>query len=308
MFNDTTVTGSTPLPTVLLIDDENDFRKGLAQQLEVRDFHILDTDNGEDAIKIVRHDNPQVVILAALIIAGGLIIAFFGGMLADRLLGQRRPIYIGGVLMQEIVKRRLAREVGISPAYLNLIEHNRRRIGGKLLVNLARALDTEPVTLSEGAETALVDVLREAAVEGRSVERPPWWHPILRLERYLTGKGLLDSDHIEAIRAETLSAARRAFEQAEATPDPSLEDGFRFMYAEMPEPLGRQLRRRRSLAAVEGAHGGGAGGDPGRGAGAGVASKPGVRSGIDGEPSRPGSVPIHSSDGETALAGRRHGR
>ena len=63
MFNDTTVTGSTPLPTVLLIDDENDFRKGLAQQLEVRDFHILDTDNGEDAIKIVRHDNPQVVIL-----------------------------------------------------------------------------------------------------------------------------------------------------------------------------------------------------------------------------------------------------
>jgi pyruvate dehydrogenase E1 component alpha subunit len=132
--------------------------------------------------------------------------------------------------------------------------------------------------------------------------------PLLRLERYLTGKGLLDSDHIEAIRAETLSAARRAFEQAEATPDPSLEDGFRFMYAEMPEPLGRQLRRRRSLAAVEGAHGGGAGGDPGRGAGAGVASKPGVRSGIDGEPSRPGSVSIHSSDGETALAGRRHRR
>ncbi|MBS8228735.1 helix-turn-helix domain-containing protein [Vannielia litorea] len=60
----------------------------------------------------------------------------------------------------------LAERVGISPSYLNLIEHNRRRIGGKLLVNLARALDTEPVTLSEGAETALVDALREAAVEG----------------------------------------------------------------------------------------------------------------------------------------------
>ncbi|QDC09149.1 helix-turn-helix domain-containing protein [Oceanicola sp. D3] len=60
----------------------------------------------------------------------------------------------------------LAERVGISPSYLNLIEHNRRRIGGKLLVSLARALDTEPVALSEGAETALVDALREAAVEG----------------------------------------------------------------------------------------------------------------------------------------------
>ncbi len=59
----------------------------------------------------------------------------------------------------------LAERVGISPSYLNLIEHNRRRIGGKLLVALARALETEPVALSEGAETALVDALREAAVE-----------------------------------------------------------------------------------------------------------------------------------------------
>ncbi len=50
-------------PTILLIDDENDFRKGLAQQLTVRNFHVLDTANGEDAIKIVRHENPEVVIL-----------------------------------------------------------------------------------------------------------------------------------------------------------------------------------------------------------------------------------------------------
>lgn len=38
----------------------------------------------------------------------------------------------------------LARDVGISPSYLNLIEHNRRRIGGKLLVDLARALGLNP--------------------------------------------------------------------------------------------------------------------------------------------------------------------
>ncbi|MFY0634792.1 MAG: DUF2083 domain-containing protein [Vannielia sp.] len=59
----------------------------------------------------------------------------------------------------------LAGRVGISPSYLNLIEHNRRRIGGKLLVALARALETEPMALSEGAEAALVDALREAALE-----------------------------------------------------------------------------------------------------------------------------------------------
>jgi sodium-dependent dicarboxylate transporter 2/3/5 len=55
--------GANGMPTILLIDDENEFRKGLAQQLSVRNFHVLDTHSGEDAIKIVRHDNPHVVIL-----------------------------------------------------------------------------------------------------------------------------------------------------------------------------------------------------------------------------------------------------
>jgi sodium-dependent dicarboxylate transporter 2/3/5 len=50
-------------PTILIIDDEDRFRQALARQLEVRDFTVLDTSNGDDAIKIVRHDNPAVVIL-----------------------------------------------------------------------------------------------------------------------------------------------------------------------------------------------------------------------------------------------------
>ena len=50
-------------PTLLLIDDEDRFRQALARQLEVRGFMALDVSNGEDAIKIVRHKNPQVVIL-----------------------------------------------------------------------------------------------------------------------------------------------------------------------------------------------------------------------------------------------------
>lgn len=57
----------------------------------------------------------------------------------------------------------LAAQVGISPSYLNLIEHNRRRIGGKLLVAIARALDVEPALLSEGADATLQDALNAAA-------------------------------------------------------------------------------------------------------------------------------------------------
>ena len=59
----------------------------------------------------------------------------------------------------------LAREAGISASYLNLIEHNRRRIGGKLLVDIAGGLGVEPSMLSEGAEAALISTLREAAAD-----------------------------------------------------------------------------------------------------------------------------------------------
>lgn len=48
---------------VLLIDDEDRFRENLAKQLVHRGFDVLDASNGEDAIKIVRHQNPQVVVL-----------------------------------------------------------------------------------------------------------------------------------------------------------------------------------------------------------------------------------------------------
>lgn len=59
----------------------------------------------------------------------------------------------------------LARSVKISASYLNLIEHNRRRIGGKLIVAIADALGVEPAMLTEGAEAALIVGLREAAAD-----------------------------------------------------------------------------------------------------------------------------------------------
>ena len=61
----------------------------------------------------------------------------------------------------------LAKRIGISASYLNLIEHNRRRIGGKLLLNIAGALGVEPTALTEGAEAALIATLREAADDAR---------------------------------------------------------------------------------------------------------------------------------------------
>lgn len=59
----------------------------------------------------------------------------------------------------------LAREAGISASYLNLIEHNRRRIGGKVLADIARALGTDPAVLAEGAGDRLIETLRRAAAE-----------------------------------------------------------------------------------------------------------------------------------------------
>jgi sodium-dependent dicarboxylate transporter 2/3/5 len=51
------------MPRVLLVDDEDKFRLAIRRQLEVRDYKVWDVNNGEDAIKIVRHKNPEVVIL-----------------------------------------------------------------------------------------------------------------------------------------------------------------------------------------------------------------------------------------------------
>ncbi len=63
MNKQTSISKSNGNPRVLLIDDESDFRKGLVRQLTTRDFDVLDCGSGEEAIKIVRHSQPEVVIL-----------------------------------------------------------------------------------------------------------------------------------------------------------------------------------------------------------------------------------------------------
>lgn len=88
----------------------------------------------------------------------------------------------------------LARQVGISASYLNLIEHNRRRIGGKVLVKLAQALRVDITILTQGAEETLLEGLREAVVSARRstaeidrieefVARFPGWAQLIAAQR-----------------------------------------------------------------------------------------------------------------------------
>ncbi|WP_295046982.1 helix-turn-helix transcriptional regulator [uncultured Paracoccus sp.] len=58
----------------------------------------------------------------------------------------------------------IAREAGISAAYLNLIEHNHRPVGDHLVLRLAAALEVSAAELAEGREEAQIAALREAAV------------------------------------------------------------------------------------------------------------------------------------------------
>ncbi|WP_299845785.1 short-chain fatty acyl-CoA regulator family protein [uncultured Paracoccus sp.] len=57
----------------------------------------------------------------------------------------------------------VAQAAGISPAYLNLIEHNRRPVGQELVARLAAALDVPRAELESGREEARLAALREVA-------------------------------------------------------------------------------------------------------------------------------------------------
>ena len=74
-------------------------------------------------------------------------------------------------VMNGIRQAELAKRAGISASYLNLIEHNRRRIGGKTLNRLAEVLGVAPALLSEGAEATLVAALRAAAGRAETAAR-----------------------------------------------------------------------------------------------------------------------------------------
>ena len=79
----------------------------------------------------------------------------FSASLGKRIKDKRQSI---GLKQKELAKR-----VGISPSYLNLIESNQRRIGGKLVLLMAEALSVDPSYLSRGAEQVKISKLEEIA-------------------------------------------------------------------------------------------------------------------------------------------------
>lgn len=100
--------------------------------------------------------------------------------------------------------------VGISPSYLNLIEWNKRRIGGKLLNRIIEALGLSDEEFSEAAETRLYETLNELSelprLAGLGVETsmtaeligrfPGWSRAIAALAR---------AEHDATAHAQTLS-------------------------------------------------------------------------------------------------------
>ena len=63
----------------------------------------------------------------------------------------------------KLTQKALAAEAGISASYLNLIEHNRRSVAGKVLLAIARVLDVPASSLSDGVDSAKISDLHEAA-------------------------------------------------------------------------------------------------------------------------------------------------
>ncbi|QHQ36789.1 short-chain fatty acyl-CoA regulator family protein [Algicella marina] len=67
----------------------------------------------------------------------------------------------------------LAHAVGISPSYLNLIEHNKRSIGGQILNAIAEALETRSSALAEGGNPGLLTELQETVSASSQTLEPP---------------------------------------------------------------------------------------------------------------------------------------
>ena len=98
---------------------------------------------------------------------------------------------------QGLTQKELARAAGISASYLNLIEHDRRQIGGALLQRIAAALDSDTGHLS-GSDDArlageLLDIARQSATAGAGLDeagaldlvarQPQWAQAFVRLHR-----------------------------------------------------------------------------------------------------------------------------
>lgn len=69
--------------------------------------------------------------------------------------------------------------------------------------------------------------------------------PLIRLKAYMLGKGLLDEKEDMSIWKNATELSEQNVAQAEAFPAPTLDDAFRYTYAQMTPELEEQLERHR---------------------------------------------------------------
>lgn len=158
-------------------------------------------------------------------------------------------------MAQGLRQAEVARAAGLSASYLNLIEHNRRRVTPEVLAALAGVLGVPVAVLQEGEGGTLLEGLRAAAAAagegtGAELERieefagrfPGWAGALMALERRAAGleravEALNDrmthDPHLSATLHEMLSAVSAVRSTAEILAEPGEID---------PEWQGRFLR------------------------------------------------------------------
>ena len=96
--------------------------------------------------------------------------------------------------------------------------------------------------------TAVYQVVREAVERARAGDGPTLIEGITyRVGAHTTTDDPTRESDTRSIVEEARATARKAFEEAEAEPDPDLEAGFRHTFAETPPVLQEQLARLREL-------------------------------------------------------------
>lgn len=97
----------------------------------------------------------------------------------------------------------------------------------------------EAVTYRFGPHTTADDPTKYRKEE--EIEEWKSRDPVIRLQKYLTGKGLWEPKQEEVFRGEAEEKINRAVQEAETIAPPAMEDIFRYTYSQMTPVLKEQL-------------------------------------------------------------------